>query len=149
MEILPGEARRVGCKNCGAKIELPESFWQQRASNDASQAKGSSPEAETDDELRQLREQGLNTLSAEAIEKLEARGFYLSQDGRIQAKFKPKKRGLFRKPQFDIRYLSPDDIIELAGGALPAEERRICPRCQAVIARKAKRCEWCGVTLSD
>lgn len=47
------------------------------------------------------------------------------------------------------RELSPSDIIDLAGGPLPPEERRQCPKCQATISKKATRCEWCGVQIAD
>jgi hypothetical protein len=43
--------------------------------------------------------------------------------------------------------LGPDEIIALAGGALPPEERRACPKCGATIPRDAARCEWCGLRL--
>jgi hypothetical protein len=44
--------------------------------------------------------------------------------------------------------LSPDDVIQLAGGPLPPEERRACPQCGAVIPRSAEKCAWCGAPLS-
>jgi hypothetical protein len=51
-----------------------------------------------------------------------------------------------RSPRREL--LGPDEIIALAGGALPPEERRACPKCGATIPRDAARCEWCGVRLS-
>ena len=45
--------------------------------------------------------------------------------------------------------LSPDDVIQLAGGPLPPEERRTCPHCEAVIPKGAAKCAWCGSSLSD
>lgn len=44
--------------------------------------------------------------------------------------------------------LSPDDVIQLAGGPLPPEERRACPQCGAVVPRSAEKCAWCGASLS-
>jgi hypothetical protein len=44
--------------------------------------------------------------------------------------------------------LSPDDVIQLAGGPLPPEERRACPQCGAVVPRSAEKCAWCGAPLS-
>jgi len=44
--------------------------------------------------------------------------------------------------------LSPDDVIKLAGGPLPPEERRACPQCGAVIPRSARKCAWCGAPLT-
>ncbi|MFN2119577.1 MAG: hypothetical protein ACK2T0_04250, partial [Anaerolineales bacterium] len=36
--------------------------------------------------------------------------------------------------------LSPDLILRLAGGPLPPEERRKCPRCGAVVSRREGKC---------
>jgi hypothetical protein len=44
--------------------------------------------------------------------------------------------------------LSPDDVIQLAGGPLPPEQRRACPQCGAVVPRSAEKCAWCGASLS-
>jgi hypothetical protein len=44
--------------------------------------------------------------------------------------------------------LSPDDVIQLAGGPLPPEQRRACPQCGAVVPRSAEKCAWCGAPLS-
>jgi len=43
--------------------------------------------------------------------------------------------------------LSPDDVIQLAGGPLPPEERWACPQCGAVVPRSAEKCAWCGAPL--
>ena len=45
--------------------------------------------------------------------------------------------------------LSPDEVIKLAGGPLPPEERRHCPQCEAVIPKDAAKCAWCGTSLGD
>lgn len=45
--------------------------------------------------------------------------------------------------------LTAADIIELAGGPLPPEERRTCPHCGATISKAATRCEWCGASLNE
>ena len=45
--------------------------------------------------------------------------------------------------------LTPEDVIRLAGGALPPEQRQTCPKCDAVISRNATRCPWCGAPLSS
>lgn len=44
--------------------------------------------------------------------------------------------------------LSPEDILRLAGGPLPPEERRKCPRCGAVVSRSESKCPWCSAHLS-
>ena len=44
--------------------------------------------------------------------------------------------------------LTPEDVIRLAGGALPPEQRQNCPKCAAVTSRDAAKCPWCGAPLS-
>jgi len=48
--------------------------------------------------------------------------------------------------------LSASDVVRMAadldGGILPTEKRARCPKCDAVVARDAVRCEWCGQTLT-
>jgi hypothetical protein len=44
--------------------------------------------------------------------------------------------------------LNPEDIIRLAGGPLPEEERRKCPRCGAIVSRSENRCPWCSAQLA-
>ena len=48
--------------------------------------------------------------------------------------------------------LSASDIVRLAadldGGVLPADQRRHCPHCDAVVPPRASRCEWCGKSLA-
>ncbi|MEA3396729.1 MAG: hypothetical protein U9R05_04640, partial [Chloroflexota bacterium] len=44
--------------------------------------------------------------------------------------------------------LGPDADMQLAGGALPPEERCPCPHCGATISKHATRCTWCGIFLA-
>ena len=44
--------------------------------------------------------------------------------------------------------LSPEDILRLAGGPLPPEERQKCPRCGAVVSHSESKCPWCSAHLS-
>jgi len=43
--------------------------------------------------------------------------------------------------------LSPELILRLAGGPLAPEERRNCPKCDAVVSRRESRCPWCSEIL--
>lgn len=43
--------------------------------------------------------------------------------------------------------LNPVDILRMAGGPLPPEERRKCPDCGAVVSRSDSRCPWCSASL--
>jgi uncharacterized Zn finger protein (UPF0148 family) len=45
--------------------------------------------------------------------------------------------------------LSPDLILRLAGGPLPAQEQRKCPKCGAVVSRREGKCPWCSAPLLD
>jgi len=47
------------------------------------------------------------------------------------------------------RPLTPEEIIELAGGPLSPEERRKCPKCGAVVSRSEIKCPWCSEPLSS
>ncbi len=48
-----------------------------------------------------------------------------------------------------LEAITPEEIIKMAGGPLPPEERRVCPKCQATISIHAQRCEWCGARLEQ
>lgn len=43
--------------------------------------------------------------------------------------------------------LSPELILRLAGGPLPPDERRTCPKCGAVVSRREDKCPWCSTPL--
>ena len=43
--------------------------------------------------------------------------------------------------------LTPELILQLAGGPLAPEERRKCPTCGAVVSRLEKKCPWCSAPL--
>lgn len=45
--------------------------------------------------------------------------------------------------------LTPEEVIEAAGGPLPPHERHKRPECGATISRQAPRCEWCGIWFQD
>jgi hypothetical protein len=43
--------------------------------------------------------------------------------------------------------LNPADILRMAGGPLPPEDRRKCHECGAVVSRNDLRCPWCSASL--
>jgi hypothetical protein len=45
--------------------------------------------------------------------------------------------------------LSPANILRMAGGPIPPEERRKCPKCSAVVSRNDSRCPWCSAHLLE
>jgi hypothetical protein len=73
-------------------------------------------------------------------------GFAVDEDARG---LRLRSPGGLRRP--GTGDLSASDVVRLAstlGGAPPPpEERRQCPKCQAVVARTAPRCPWCGAPL--
>lgn len=78
----------------------------------------------------------------------------LLQEERI--KTEKRREGFFsrlfsrkRKPERKPGELSLAEMIELAGGGLPPEERRQCPnpRCGATVSKEATKCPWCGEAL--
>jgi molecular chaperone DnaK (HSP70) len=86
-------------------------------------------------ELRELQDKGFDIFPAEEPDlKIDA-GKSLQQLSKM----------MFKQPQTED--LSPEEIVRLAGEPLPEEKRRRCPKCDAVISREIKRCEWCGQVL--
>ena len=43
--------------------------------------------------------------------------------------------------------ISPELVLRLAGGPLAPEERRRCPKCDAVVSRRDTKCPWCSAIL--
>lgn len=52
----------------------------------------------------------------------------------------------------DSGSMSPYDVVRLAadleGGVPPPDQRKRCPKCDAVIPQGESRCPWCGETLT-
>ena len=49
----------------------------------------------------------------------------------------------------DLPYLSPANIVNLAGHPLPQDERINCPYCDATISRFETKCPWCSKVLTS
>lgn len=60
--------------------------------------------------------------------------------------------GISTRGNKPMSQLSPYDIVRLAadleGGLLPMDQRKRCPKCDAVVALSDKRCQWCSEPLS-
>ena len=89
---------------------------------------------------------------ADTIQTLQGLGFEIYEEPTPK---QPSKKGLIERifgtgKEVEQAPLSPEEIIELAGGALPEEQRRECPNpsCRAVVSKEAKKCPWCGRSLS-
>jgi hypothetical protein len=91
---------------------------------------------------------GTVQLREEMAKALRDQGYVLSEDARgLRLTGSPVNRGP------GTGQLSVSDVIrmasELGGGALPAEKRGRCPKCDALVDRELERCPWCGQALGQ
>jgi hypothetical protein len=79
---------------------------------------------------------------------LNRKGFILDEDSRGLRLSSVASRSAGPGAQ-----LSAYDIVRLAadleGGILPVEQRKRCPKCDAVISPGDKRCQWCSEVLDS
>ncbi|HBY07579.1 MAG TPA: hypothetical protein DEH22_07255 [Chloroflexi bacterium] len=91
-------------------------------------------------------------LDADALRELQEKGFKLSDPESPDLAIRVDKviqqvPGMIYRSSKKGDELSVDEILRLAGNPLPADQRRRCPKCDAVIAQDDKRCNWCGQTV--
>jgi len=94
----------------------------------------------------------LGGLAAEDIQELREKGFSFNFEQEANVKIEPsiiisRIPGMIFGQTKNTDSLDTSDVIRLAGDPLPNDQRRKCPKCQAVISLDAKRCEWCGINL--
>jgi molecular chaperone DnaK (HSP70) len=131
------------CLDCGEAFELPDPL----DSNETAPWKELPPEL--------LKTLGIETphkpggLQTGELKELEEKGFEINPGqesdliidaNRIIQQFPNMILGQ-KKPRIDLDH---EEILKLAGEPIPESERKNCPKCDAVISRDAKRCEWCG-----
>lgn len=133
------------CLDCGKEFNLPETF----------SSRGTAPREDLPPEL--MDTMGIESphtpggLSPEEIQELEAKGFdfFIKEEPDLTIGVGNVVRQIpgmmFRQDK--PNELTPDDILRMAGDPLPEDKRLNCPKCDAVISRDAKRCEWCGQIL--
>jgi len=86
-------------------------------------------------------------------ERAEARRQSLSRQGFVVQEDAHGLRlsGVASRPGGLGSQLSPYDVIRLAaeleGGVIPVEQRKHCPKCDAVVNPGDKRCQWCSEIL--
>ena len=86
-------------------------------------------------------------------ERAEARKQSLSRQGFVLEEDAHGLRlsGIASRPGGLRSQLSPYDVVRLAaeleGGVVPMEERKRCPKCDAVVNPGDKRCQWCSEIL--
>jgi hypothetical protein len=134
------------CLDCGHEFELPETPT----------AEHKAPWDDLPPEL--LKTLGIDLyrnpggLKDEELKELQEKGFVLppQDDAELKIKaddiFEHMPGMIFGTKKFE-KDLTVEDILEMAGEPLAEHERQKCPKCDAVIPRDAKRCEWCGQVL--
>jgi hypothetical protein len=86
-------------------------------------------------------------------ERAEARKQSLSRQGFVVEEDAHGLRlsGVASRPGGLSSQLSPYDIVRLAaeleGGVVPIDQRKRCPKCEAVVNPGDKRCQWCSEPL--
>jgi hypothetical protein len=161
--------QRVVCDYCQTEVKLPEKEITDKLGQDVSWTehvlgvKGSAPALENivqepervmPEELRQLvqmlRTQGPDILDAETIRNLEARGIAVQvTEDEVVITSEYRRVAVHRSEMpSDLRHLSFQHIVGMAGKPLATTERRRCPKCDAVIDAQATRCPWCSTSLS-
>ena len=86
-------------------------------------------------------------------ERAEARKQSLSRQGFVIQEDAHGLRlsGIASRPGGLRSQLSPYDVVRLAaeleGGVVPMEERKRCPKCDAVVNPGDERCQWCSEIL--
>jgi len=106
------------------------------------------------------RQTGKQGMQAEVREQIVRTPGYRTEDRSLVDRMLRRVRGDALNDDFDAAALNqvgelsqpgrlgPEDIIRLAGGPLPPEERRECLNCGAVVSRSESRCPWCSARLS-
>jgi hypothetical protein len=81
------------------------------------------------------------------LRSLRDKGFVIHEDAHGL-----RLSGISTRGNKGMSQLSPFDIVRLAadleGGLLPMDQRKRCPKCDAVVAPGDKRCQWCSEPLS-
>jgi hypothetical protein len=86
-------------------------------------------------------------------EREEARKLSLSRQGFVVEEDAHGLRlsGVASRPGGLSSELSPYDVVRLAaeleGGVVPMDQRKRCPKCDAVVAPGNKQCQWCSEPL--
>jgi len=77
---------------------------------------------------------------------LSRQGFVLEEDARGL-----RLSGVTSRPRGLSSQLSPYDVVRLAaeleGGVVPMDQRKRCPKCEAVVCPGDKQCQWCSEPL--
>jgi len=162
--------KRAICTYCGTEVDLPDSYQHiERTREHESRPGGGSRTVEK--ATVQTRSDGPATIPRvsppqQDIVSRRDTMTYIEQRLTLPQKTRPAERllgGLIKgltggqaragleedsAPEASqIRDLTPADIISLAGGPLPEDQRRKCPKCGATISKSATRCEWCGMQV--
>ena len=172
----PLRDKRAVCPYCGTEVDLPDAYQRiQRQKEQARHPWGSRTVEETVIETRSDHPEGLPDLDEVVPESEAGRGVLEPEELARWMEDQKETRQESRKPSGLLgkvlhfltgktpaaitrgaspaspagESLAPDEIIQAAGGPLPPEERRKCPKCGATISKRASRCTWCGTRFED
>ncbi len=99
------------------------------------------PEADQEDSLPSPEER-----DEARRQSLSRQGFVIQEDVHGL-----RLSGVSSRPGGLSSQLSPYDVVRLAaeleGGIVPIEQRKRCPKCEAVVNPGDKRCQWCSEEL--
>jgi hypothetical protein len=99
------------------------------------------PEAKQEDKLQSPEER-----DEVRRQTLSRQGFVVQEDAHGL-----RLSGVASRPGGLSSQLSPYDVVRLAaeleGGIVPVEQRKRCPKCDAVVNPGDKHCQWCSETL--
>jgi hypothetical protein len=159
--------KRATCRFCGTQVDLPDTYrrvqrrqaqeehdWGNRTvdtvvvetRSDGVLGPGSEGTGLDGQEIRYSLTSTTTNLSGQDTKPRGLLGAVLDifAKGTVRA-----KRAKDAQASAEKELLSPEEIIRLAGGPLPAEERTVCPQCQATISKTAAWCQWCGTRFPD
>lgn len=141
--------RRAVCPHCGTSQDLSGPGQSRTPAGPPDTESGVAPSSPEADSLvegleHQLWMTQVSTEVTRQDTRVKRRLGQIPRTGRHSVYNQMRRDAILSEP-----LLSPQDVIRLAGGAIPAEDRRRCPACDAVVSKDQARCEWCGIVLTN
>ncbi len=144
------QAKRLRCNLCKTETELPK--WYQRIHHARHHNAGSSNITSVDSTPIHNKIAQANIEVSSESEITMNKKTDPNDDETLLSKIFPEWYLAKNKKDSggpNTEGLTPEEIIKLAGGPLPAEERRRCPKCDAVVSRSESKCPWCSAPLPE
>jgi hypothetical protein len=156
--------KRATCRHCGSEVDLPDAYqrverrreqgrglWRGRTVEETViETRSDGPrDPSTEEELaRWLRERGVPDVGQEVGRLWQGQELHIYRTEATGRRVTIGHTDEAEGPDGLPRMLTPEEIIQAAGGPLPPEERRKCPQCGATISKRADWCQWCGTRFS-